>query len=64
MKKIGVDATYKLYICHGGDLAAAEAARDQLLAAFPGCEYELLPLSPAMITHGGPGCVVFQAIRK
>ena len=64
MKKVGVDSSYQLYVCHGGDLAAAEAARDQLLAAFPGCDCELLPLSPAMITHGGPGCVLFQAIRK
>ena len=64
MKKVGVDASYKFYICHGGDLAAAEAARDQLLAAFPGADLELLPLSPAMITHGGPDCVLFQAIRK
>lgn len=64
MKKVGVDASYKFYICHGGDLSAAEAARDQLLAAFPGADLELLPLSPAMITHGGPDCVLFQAIRK
>ena len=64
MKKVGVDETYKLYICHGGDIAAAQAARDQLQAAFPGCDVELLPLSPAMTTHGGPGCVLFQAIRK
>ena len=64
MKKVGVDETYKLYICHGGDIAAAQAACDQLQAAFPGCDVELLPLSPAMTTHGGPGCVLFQAIRK
>ena len=64
MKKVGVDSSYKLYVCHGGDLAAAQAALDQLQAAFPGCDVELLPLSPAMTTHGGPGCVLFQAIRK
>ena len=64
MQKAGVDETYQLYIYHGGDLPAAEAARDQLMAAFPGCGCELLPLSPAMITHGGPGCVLFQAIKK
>ena len=64
MKKVGVDASYKFYVCHGGDLTAAEVARDQLLAAFPGAVLELLPLSPAMITHGGPDCVLFQAIRK
>ena len=64
MQKAGVDETYQLYICHGGALPAAEAARDQLMAAFPSCGCELLPLSPAMITHGGPGCVLFQAIKK
>ena len=60
----GVDISYKLYVCHGGDLPAAEAARDQLLASFPGCDLDLLPLSPAMITHGGPDCVLIQAIKK
>ena len=64
LKKIGVDISYKLYVCHGGDLPAAEAARDQLLASFPGCDLDLLPLSPAMITHGGPDCVLIQAIKK
>ncbi len=64
LKKIGVDASYKLYVCHGGDLPAAEAARDQLLVSFPGCDLDLLPLSPAMITHGGPDCVLIQAIKK
>ena len=64
LKKIGVDTSYKLYVCHGGDLPAAEAARDQLLASFPGCDLDLLPLSPAMITHGGPDCVLIQAIKK
>ena len=64
LKEIGVDDNYQLYVCHGGDLSAAEAARSQLITAFPGTEPELLPLSPAMITHGGPDCVLIQAIKK
>ena len=64
LKKIGVDASYMLYVCHGGDLTAAETAKAQLLTAFPDSDLELLSLSPAMITHGGPDCVLIQAIKK
>ncbi len=64
LKKIGVDTSYMLYVCHGGDLSAAEAAKTQLCTAFPSTTLELLPLSPAMITHGGPDCVLIQAIKK
>lgn len=64
LRKLGVDESYMLYVCHGGDLAAAESAKNQLNAAFPGTELELLPLSPAMIAHGGPDCVLIQAIQK
>ncbi len=64
LKKIGVDASYKLYVCHGGDISSAEAALGQLLTAFPGIDHELLSLSPCMITHGGPDCVLIQAIKK
>ena len=64
LKKIGVDTSYKIYVCHGGNLPGAEAALVQLLAAFPGIDHEVLPLSPGMITHGGPDCVLIQAIKK
>ena len=64
LKKIGVDASYKLYVCHGGDISSAEVALGQLLTAFPGIDHELLSLSPCMITHGGPDCVLIQAIKK
>ncbi len=64
LQKIGVDDSYMLYVCHGGDLAAAESVKAQLAAAFPNTGLELLSLSPAMITHGGPDCVLIQAIKK
>ena len=64
LKKIGVDTSYKIYVCHGGNLPGAEAALVQLLAAFPGIDHEVLTLSPGMITHGGPDCVLIQAIKK
>lgn len=64
MKKRGVDENYHIYICHGGDLQAAEAVFIQASAAFPNVSMEIKRLSPTMMTHGGPGCVLIQAIQK
>ena len=33
------------------------------LPSIPEAVYEILPLSPAFITQGGPGCVAIQAIQ-
>ena len=30
----------------------------------PGADFEILPLSPAFITQGGPGCVAVQTVKK
>ena len=64
LKTLGVDDSYVIYVCHAGDLVAADAVVDQTKKAFPEVSVELMSLSPTMITHGGPGCVVIQAIRK
>lgn len=64
MKKRGVDENYQIYICHGGDLQAAKAAAAQVSAAFLNVSMEIKSLSPTMMTHGGPGCVLIQAIQK
>lgn len=64
MKKRGVDEDYLIYICHGGDLSAAEAVSAQVSTAFPNVSMEMKSLSPTMMTHGGPGCVLIQAIQK
>ena len=60
----GVDAGYCLSVSHAGAHPRAVSVLRQLKAAFPGAETEILELSPALITHGGPGCIVVQAIRK
>ena len=64
LKKKGVDENYVFYICHGGDLKIAETVVSQTKAHFPHVTINLMGLSPTMITHGGPGCVLIQAIRK
>lgn len=44
--------------------AEAEAAKAQLKELFEHATFELLPLTPAFTTHGGPGCVAIQAVRE
>ena len=63
-KTLGVDESYVIYVCHAGDLSAAESVVTQTKKAFPDVCVELMSLSPTMITHGGPGCVLVQAIKK
>ena len=64
LEKLGVNEEFIIYICHGGDLKMAEAVLTQTKEYLPNVETEFMSLSPSMITHGGPGCVLIQAIRK
>jgi fatty acid-binding protein DegV len=36
----------------------------QVKERFASAETEILELSPGLTTHGGPGCIVIQAISK
>ena len=64
LEKIGVNEDYMIYICHGGDVATAEEVLEQTRVRFPQVEIQFMSLSPTMITHGGPGCVLVQTIKK
>ena len=64
LKKMGVNEEYRIYICHGGDLKVARSVLSQVKGFFENVETEFMSLSPSMITHGGPGCVLIQAIKK
>lgn len=64
MQALGVGADHLISICHAGTPQKAERILRQLRERFCGSETEILELSPALITHGGPGCIVIQAIRK
>ena len=64
LKKLGVNEDYVIYICYGGDLQAAETVKNQVKDYFENTEIQMMSLSPTMITHGGPGCVLIQAIKK
>ena len=64
MRGRNVGADHLISICHAGVPQRAEAAFRQVKACFGSSEIEILELSPALATHGGPGCIVIQAICK
>ncbi|MDO5416805.1 MAG: DegV family protein [Lachnospiraceae bacterium] len=64
MKKDLVGAQDILYIVHGGVQKEAERIRDMVSAEFPGIDIRIHLLSHAFITHGGPGCIALQHVRK
>ena len=61
-RNIGQD--YLISICHAGVPQRAEQVLQQVKDRFTSAETELLELSPALIAHGGPGCIVIQTIHK
>lgn len=64
LHSLGVGADHLISVCHAGTPQKAERILQQVKERFRASETELLELSPALITHGGPGCIVIQAIHK
>ena len=63
LAKHGVGAGWRVYISHADTMENAQLALKKLREAIPDAVYEILPLSPAFITQGGPGCVAVQYIE-
>lgn len=64
LKDTGVDERCLLSVAFADKKELAAKVRRQIAGSFPNVETELLQLSPSLITHGGPGCVVVQMVRK
>ena len=64
LEKAGIGEGWRVYISHADALDKAEAMRDGLKAAMPDAYYEIIPLSPAFITQGGPCCCAVQYIHE
>ncbi|MBQ4050500.1 MAG: DegV family protein [Oscillospiraceae bacterium] len=64
LKKVGVDENWLIGVCHAGAEEEAAKMLEYLHSQFPGAETALYPLVPSLMTHGGPGCVTIQVIRK
>lgn len=63
LEKHGIGADWKVYVTHADAMETAKLAHKILLDAIPDADFEILPLSPAFITQGGPGCVAVQYIK-
>ena len=57
LSKRGVGKGWKVYISHAAAPEKADLALELLKAAMPEAAYEIIPLSPAFITQGGPQCM-------
>lgn len=64
LKSIGVDENYLITVTHGGVPEKAKAVVAQIKEHFANTATELFALVPALVSHGGPGCIVIQTIRK
>lgn len=60
----GVNEDYKVYISHAHAEEDALFAHKRLQAVIPDADYEILELSQAFITQGGPRCIAVQYIKK
>ena len=64
LEEHGVEKGWRIYISHAAVPELAEKAKKILNEAFPEAFIDILPLSPAFITQGGPGCVAVQVIHE
>lgn len=64
LKSMKVDAEYIISVGHAGAQEKAKEVASQIRNHFQETLIEILHLSPALMTHGGPGCITIQAIRK
>ncbi len=64
LEALGMNKEYFVSVSHAGTPEAAAHTLDRLKERFAGIHADIFQLAPALITHGGPGCVVIQAIHK
>ena len=64
LEKAEVGKGWRVYISHAGAPEKAELALKTLKEVMPEAYYEILPLSPAFITQGGPSCCAVQYIHE
>ena len=64
LKSLGINEDYIISIGHAGVAEKAASILTQIKEQFQNTGFELLQLSPSLITHGGPGCVTIQVVKK
>ena len=63
-QRIGVDERYLITISHADTIEQARKAYTMISNAFPGTALEIVDLTCAFITQGGPKCVAIQAVIR
>ena len=63
-QELQIGGEHLISVCHGGTVEKATQILEQIKEHFSTADTELLELSPALLTHGGPGCIVIQAVLK
>ena len=64
LNEIGVNEEYMISICHVGVLDKAQEILNTIKNKINDATYEIRELSPSLMLHGGPGCILIHAIRK
>ena len=64
LEDAGVGAGWLVSISHAAAPDKANLALEKLQTLMPEAKFEVLPLSPAFITQGGPGCVAVQFVKE
>ena len=63
LEEFGVNEECRLFVSHADTKERATQVVGWIQGKFPNTKIELLDLSPAFITQGGPDCIAIQAIR-
>lgn len=63
LKKLGVSEEHLITVSHGGDEAGAKSALELIQSRFEKTRTALYELPPALVCHGGPGCILIQAVK-
>ena len=62
LQKKGIGEGWRVYIAHAAEADKVDMTRELLTEALPGAIIEVVDLSPAFITQGGPGCLAIQYV--
>ena len=62
LQKKGIGEGWRVYIAHAAEADKVELTLKVLTQALPGANIQVVDLSPAFITQGGPGCLAIQYV--
>ena len=64
LQKKGIGKGWRVYIAHAAEADKVTLSEKVLRQALPGAVFEVVDLSPAFITQGGPGCLAVQYVME